>query len=150
MAEAPKERTGWLYEICSVYFQAVIGRKFSDRITLQVTPTMVHNNLVALQTQPNDVYAVGFGGRVKFSKRMAFTWDYFYLVNGIRKGVNYNPLSVGFDIETGGHVFQLHFSNSTGMNERAFITETNNSWGKGEIRFCFNLSRVFQIANKRK
>jgi Membrane bound beta barrel domain (DUF5777) len=132
------------------YFQAIIGRKFSDAITLQVTPTMVHNNLVAVTAQPNDVYAVGVGGRIKFSKRMAFTWDYFYLVNGIEKGVNYNPLSVGIDIETGGHVFQLHFSNSTGMNERAFITETTGQWGKGEIRFGFNLSRVFQISKKRK
>jgi len=56
-----------------------------------------------------------------------------------------NSLSVGFDIETGGHVFQLHFSNSTGMNERAFITDTQDSWGKGEIRFGFNLSRVFSV-----
>ena len=61
-----------------------------------------------------------------------------------------NPLSVGFDIETGGHVFQLHFSNSTGMNERAFITETTGKWGKGEIRFGFNLSRVFQIRKNKK
>jgi hypothetical protein len=132
------------------YFQAIIGRKFSEAITLQFTPTMVHNNLVPVSTQPNDVYAVGVGGRIKFSKRMAFTWDYFYRLNGIEKGVNFNPLSVGIDIETGGHVFQLHFSNATGMNERAFITETNNQWGKGEIRFGFNLSRVFQISKKRK
>jgi hypothetical protein len=71
-------------------------------------------------------------------------------LNGLEKGVTFNPLSVGIDIETGGHVFQLHFSNATGMNERAFITETNNQWGKGEIRFGFNLSRVFQISKKRK
>jgi Membrane bound beta barrel domain (DUF5777) len=132
------------------YFQAIIGRKFSDAITLQVTPTMVHNNLVAITAQPNDVYAVGVGGRIKFSKRMAFTWDYFYRLNGLEKGVTFNPLSVGIDIETGGHVFQLHFSNSTGMNERAFITETTGQWGKGEIRFGFNLSRVFQISKHHK
>ena len=127
------------------YFQTIIGRKFSEGITLQVTPTMVHNNIVPLSLQPNDVYAVGFGGRAKVSKRMALTWDYFYLVNGVQQGINYAPLSVGVDIETGGHVFQLHVSNATGMNERAFITETTGDWSKGEIRFGFNLSRVFQL-----
>jgi hypothetical protein len=103
-----------------------------------------------LQSQSNDVYSVGIGGRIKFSKRMAFTFDYFRRITGLEEGVTYDPLSVGFDIETGGHVFQLHFSNSTGMNERAFITETNNRWDKAEIRFGFNLSRVFQIKKKRK
>jgi len=132
------------------YFQTIIGRKFSDVFTLQVTPTMVHNNLVLVSSMPNDVYSVGVGGRIKFSKRMAFTVDYFRRITGLEKGVTYDPLSVGVDIETGGHVFQLHFSNSTGMNERAFITETTNRWDKAEIRFGFNLSRVFQIKKKKK
>jgi Membrane bound beta barrel domain (DUF5777) len=132
------------------YFQTSIGRKFSDAFTLQVTPTVVHNNLVQLAIQPNDVFSVGLGGRYKFTKRMAFTWDYFMLLNGKTKNQNYNPLGIGADIETGGHVFQLHFANSTGMNERAFITETTNTWGKGEIRWGFNLSRVFQIKKNKK
>lgn len=132
------------------YYQTIIGRKFSESLTLQLTPTMVHDNIVALSSQPNDVFALGVGGRMKLSKRIAFTWDYFYLFNGIQKDVNYNPLSVGIDIETGGHVFQLHFSNATGMNERAFITETINTWSKGEVRFGFNLSRVFQLKKNSK
>jgi hypothetical protein len=127
------------------YVQTIIGRKFSDRISLQLTPTMVHQNLVPLASQPNDVFAVGFGGRIKASQRIAFTWDYFYNINGLEKGVTYNPLSVGVDIETGGHVFQLHFSNAAGMNERAFITETTNTWEKVDLRFGFNLSRIFQL-----
>lgn len=129
----------------SYYAQTIIGRKFSEGLSLQLVPTMVHNNLVPLATQPNDVYALGFGGRIKATKRMAFTWDYFYVVNGIEEDINYHPLSVGIDIETGGHVFQLHVSNAAGMNERAFITETTASWGKVDIRFGFNLSRVFQL-----
>lgn len=131
------------------YFEAIIGRKFNDAFTLQVMPTVVHKNLVRLNTDPNDIYAIGTGGRIKLSKRIAFTWDYSYVINGLKDSLNYNPLSVGFDIETGGHVFQLHFSNSTGMNERAFITETTGTWGKGEIRFGFNLSRVFQLKKGR-
>jgi Membrane bound beta barrel domain (DUF5777) len=63
---------------------------------------------------------------------------------------NADPVAVGIDIETGGHVFQLHFSNATEMNERSFITETTGTWQKGEIRFEFNLFRVFQIKNNTK
>ncbi len=134
----------------SYYYQIILGRKFSESFSFQITPTMVHNNIVAVHTQPNDVFAVGAGGRLKLSKRIAFTWDYFYLVNGIEKNINYHPLSLGIDIETGGHVFQLHFSNATGMNERAFITETTNSWSNANIRFGFNLSRIFQIKHQKK
>ncbi|MGB3008583.1 MAG: DUF5777 family beta-barrel protein [Chitinophagaceae bacterium] len=132
------------------YFQAIIGRKFSEAFTLQLSPTMVHNNLVPLQTDPNNIYAIGVGGRLKLSQRIAFTWDYSHVIIGMPDSGYYHPLSVGFDIETGGHVFQLHFSNSTGMNERAFITETTGQFGKGEVRFGFNLSRVFQIKKNKK
>lgn len=137
--------TNYFSSRLAYYYQVIVGRKFTEGFTLQLTPTMVHNNLVPVHTQPNDVFALGVGGRLKVTKRMALTWDYFYLVNGIEKNVNYNPLSVGIDIETGGHVFQLHVSNATGMNERAFISETTNRWSKAELRFGFNLSRVFQL-----
>jgi hypothetical protein len=132
------------------YTQVIIGRKFNQNISLQLSPTMVHNNLVASQAMPNDVFASTLGGRVKVSKRMALTFDYTYVISGIDKNVYKDPLSFGLDIETGGHVFQLHFSNSTGMNERAFITETTGSWDKAEIRFGFNLSRMFQIKKQKE
>ena len=132
------------------YGQAIIGRKFSDRLTLQLSPTIVHSNLVPLSSDPNDVYALGIGGRIKATNRMAFTVDYFYNFNGLTDDVTYNPLSVGVDIETGGHVFQLHVSNSAGMNERAFINETTGSWERFDLRFGFNLSRIFQIVKTRK
>lgn len=127
------------------YFQTVIGRKFSEKVTLQITPTLVHENLVALETQSNDIFALGFGGRFKLSKRVAFTFDYFHNFNGLVEDVTFDPISVGFDIETGGHVFQLHFSNSSGMNERAFINQTNGNWADKQVHFGFNLSRVFQV-----
>lgn len=132
------------------YFEAIIGRKFSETFSLQVAPTMVHRNLVATVATPNNVYALGVGGRLKLSQRVAFTWDYSHVFIGMPDSGYYHPLSVGFDIETGGHVFQLHFSNATGMNERAFITETTGRWGKAEVRFGFNLSRVFQIKKNKK
>jgi hypothetical protein len=131
------------------YYQTIIGRKFNSLFSLQLSPTLVHRNEV-LANDDNDTYALGIGSRLKLSKRIAFVVDYFYVFNGLPKEQNHNPLSVGIDIETGGHVFQLHFSNACGMNERAFITETAADWGKGEIKFGFNLSRVFTIGKKNK
>lgn len=128
------------------YHQVIIGRKFSNSFTLQVSPTLVHRNLVEKISDENDLYALGVGGRIKLTQRLALTGDYFYVFNNTDTTA-YNPLSIGIDIETGGHVFQLHFSNTTGMNERAFISETQGQWGKGEIRFGFNLSRMFQLVD---
>ncbi len=130
------------------YHELIIGRKFNDWLTLQVTPTYLHLNFVANRLEPNELFAVGFGGRARFTKRIAFVWDYSYLINRFPADLNSNPLSLGVDIETGGHVFQLHFSNAIGMNERAYLTDHNGNWLKGEIRFGFNLSRVFQIVKK--
>ena len=128
--------------------QAIIGRKFSDQFTIQFSPTLVHRNSVARNDEKN-IYAIGAGARYKLTKRMAFVVDYFYVLNGVPKEQLFNPLSIGIDIETGGHVFQLHFSNANGMNERAFITETMFEWGRGDIMFGFNLSRVFNIGKKK-
>ena len=128
----------------SYNYQGIIGRKFNSRLSLQLTPTLIYRNFVEAGDK-NEIFSLGFGGRFKLSKRMAFVWDYFANMTGFAKERFENPLSVGIDIETGGHVFQLHFSNAIGMNERAFITETTGKWSKGEIRFGFNLSRVFTI-----
>jgi hypothetical protein len=127
------------------YHQIVIGRKFSEKFTLQLTPTLVHTNLVENEVTPNNLVALGIGGRYKFSQRVAFVWDYSFAFNRFPGFVDYNPLSLGFDIETGGHVFQVHFSNALGLNERAFLNDKNGNWFKGNIRLGFNLSRIFQI-----
>jgi hypothetical protein len=129
------------------YAQGIIGRKFGEHLTLQVSPTYLHRNFVETKADPNDLFATGFGGRIKLSKRTSLNIDYYYVVNqnDAHSPALHNPLSIGFDIETGGHVFQLHFTNAIGMNERIFLTETTNSWSKGDIQFGFNISRAFQI-----
>lgn len=131
------------------YGQLIIGKKISEGITLQVSPTILHRNLVATTDDPGDLYAVGAGGRIKLSKRISFNFDYYYRINPNEFDGTHNAFSVGFDIETGGHVFQLHFTNAVGMNERIFLTETTNDWAKGDIQFGFNLSRAFQLKKKR-
>jgi Membrane bound beta barrel domain (DUF5777) len=125
------------------YHEVIIGRKFSEVFSLQLSPTMVHRNLVPLASDENDVFALGIGGRIKLSRRVAFVADYHHILSGLNEDIYHSPLSVGVDIETGGHVFQLHFSNAQGMNEKAFITNTTDKWG--DVRFGFNLSRMFVL-----
>lgn len=129
--------------------QILIARKFNESLSLQLSPTMVHRNLVKDTTIKNDVYAAGFGGRYKLTRRTSFNAEYVYVMPGQLDSLYKNSLSIGFDIETGGHVFQLHFTNSKPMNEKGFITETTGDWSKGDIQFGFNVSRVFTIAKRR-
>lgn len=123
--------------------QLIIARKFGDYFSLQLTPTILHYNLVSNPDLPNDFKSLGIASRVRLTKRLNLTGEYFYRFDKIP--TYQNSLSVGFDIETGGHVFQLHMTNSTGMTERTFINETTGEWGKGNIRFGFNISRVFTV-----
>ena len=127
-------------------FQVVVGRKFSEGLSLQLSPGVVHRNLVVDPDAHNDLYNVGLAGRVKVNKRVAITGEYFYLLpdQGSREPFH-NSLALGVDIQTGGHVFQLQVTNSTGMFERAFITETTGDFFQGDIHFGFNISRVFTI-----
>lgn len=131
------------------YGQLIIGRKFTEGISIQVMPSVLHRNLVPTTGDPNDLIAAGIGARFKLSRRISFNADYHYIVNQNESNGMHNPLSVGFDIETGGHVFQLHFTNAKGMNERAFLAATEYDWGNGDIFFGFNISRSFQIKKKK-
>jgi hypothetical protein len=129
--------------------QLIIGRKFSEEFTLQLSPTLVHRNLVQTNAEKNDVYALGTAGRIKLSKRIALNAEYIYLLPNQVAADIINSFSVGFDIETGGHVFQLHFTNSTSMIEKGFIAGTTNSWSNGGVHFGFNVSRVFTVKRKK-
>ncbi len=142
------ERTNYFSSRLSYVYQLLVGRKFGERLSLEINPTFVHRNLVPTELDPNDVYAVGAGGRIKLSSRISFNAEYYYVIRPIHDFPSetiYNPLSVGFDIETGGHVFQLMFTNSLAMIEKGFITQTTGQWGKGDIHFGFNISRVFTL-----
>ena len=127
-------------------FQMILGRKFSDGFTLQLSPTMVHRNLITdTNLEKNDVYALGTAGRLKLNKRTAINAEYIYVLPGQTLDNYRNSLSIGIDLETGGHVFQLHFTNSTSMIEKGFITETVGNWLDGDVHFGFNVSRVFTV-----
>ncbi len=132
--------------------QVLVARKFSEAFSLQLMPTYIHRNLTDAADQSNDLFALGFGGRIKLSKRATFNFEYYLnRANSLGAGY-YDPVAVGFDIETGGHVFQIMLTNSTGLIEPQFIGQTNtNFWdGAKGIRLGFNFSRVFTVREVKK
>ncbi len=139
------------YQSSNFYYcgQVIFARKFSESLSLQLMPTLVHYNFVSTANDPNDLFSVGAGGRFKLSKRVSVNVEYYYQLPANQFAGTYNSLSVGFDVETGGHVFQLYMTNSTGMTERTFISETTGDFFKGDIRLGFTISRVFTIRKPR-
>lgn len=131
-------------------FQLLMARKFSESFSLQLSPTLVHKNLVPLTTDPNDLLSVGIGARQKITKRMSINVEYYYQLPGFKLENTVDPLSIGIDIETGGHVFQFIFTNSTGIAENQYITGTTGKWSKGDIHFGFNIARVFTLKKTKR
>ena len=137
----------------SYVHQLIVARKFSDRISLEVLPSLVHRNLVELDEDgiqdENTFFSLGFAGRVKVTQRLAIVADYFYNFSDYR--INhptksfYNPLGVGVELETGGHVFHLTLTNASGILENNYLTTTTDDWLTGGFKFGFNISRVFNL-----
>lgn len=128
--------------------QLIVSRKFSEAISLEVNSIFVHNNLYDDLTEQRNLFLLGAGGRCKLSKRMSLNLEYAARLN-LDKNITdpyHNPLSLGLDIETGGHVFQMVFSNSQPMNDVTVNSKTQGNWDfkkGGSIYFGFNLYRVF-------
>lgn len=123
--------------------QLLISKKFNKNFSLQLMPTFFHDNYVDIDEQHNSQYVIGFGGRHKLTKRWSINFDYGLHMNRADNSPFTNPLSIGFDLETGGHVFQLHFTNAQPMNTNGFLGQGTGDWGTGDVFFGFNLSRVF-------
>jgi len=133
--------------------QLLIARKFNDKLSVQLSPTFIHRNLVKSELDQNDIYSMGAGARYKLSKRLSLNAEYYYTYNPNAKFLDtryYNSASVGVDIETGGHVFQIMLSNSQGMREGTFIPQTTGDWLDGGIHLGFNISRVFSFQKDKK
>jgi len=126
--------------------QVLIAKKFDENFSFQISPTYIHFNRVPFDEDPSDIFAVGFGTRVKISKRISINGEYFYATESFKSVNTRNSLAFGIDIETGGHIFQLIFANSRSMIEKGFIVETTGDFFKGDIHFGFNISRAFQIS----
>lgn len=143
-AKWPDDQRDYLFAHRMSYSaQLLVARKFSNNLSLQLMPTYIHRNLVPNTTDQNDVLAMGAGGRIKVSKLVAFTGEYFYLLPGETARNFNNPLSVGVDLETSGHVFQLFFTNASSVYEAGYVAETTDRWRDGNFRFGFNITRTF-------
>lgn len=133
--------------------QIIVGRKFSEGFTLELAPTYIHRNLVPTKTEKNDIYALGVGTRLRLTKRVALTGEYMYVFPNQLASNYKNMLSLGVDIETGGHVFQLHFTNAPSMSEYSFVTQNDTDFfakGGAGMRMGFNVSRVFTLWGRKK
>jgi hypothetical protein len=140
------ERKNYFSSRISYCMQLMIARKFGNSLSLQITPSYVHRNMVPSYKDHNDVFTLGAGGRIKISQRVSLNAEYHYLFNGqIVSEKAYSSLSAGIDIETGGHVFQIFLTNSAGENEEGFLTATHGTWSKGDIFLGFNIMRIFTV-----
>lgn len=140
-----EERENYFSSRVSYTHMLLIARKMNNNLSLQLTPALVHKNLVPTSDDKNDIFSLGLGGRYKITQRITINAEYFYTPT---EQISYNfdqPFSLGVDIETGGHVFQLHFSNAKAFFDRGYLTETQGSWAKGDVYFGFSISRVFTI-----
>lgn len=139
----------------SYVHQLIIASKLNKAISLEVLPTLVHRNFVdhtilhpdSSTVDQNNLISIGFAGRFKITKRIAFVLDYFLTFSKFRDASNgfYDPLAIGVEIETGGHVFHINVTNSTGIIENDFIPSTRSNWGDGQYKLGFNISRVFHF-----
>jgi hypothetical protein len=137
------------------YFsQIIIASKLNDWISVELLPSYMHRNFIKESTNPNNdskdqngFFSVGFGARIKMTKRVSLIGDYFYNVNSyyMNNPMAKNPLSFGVELETGGHVFSLFFTNASGLVDNNFIPYTRDSWQNGQVKFGFSISRVFAL-----
>lgn len=133
--------------------QLIIARKFSPSVSFELLPTYVHRNFVKDPDDSNSVFALGVAGRVKVSKRVAIIADYFYVFSPYRWGNTtnpfYMPISIGVEVETGGHVFHVEFTNARGIITNNFLIDSPDSWEYAEFKLGFNISRVFNLDKNR-
>jgi len=130
-------------------YQLLVAKKLTDRLSVQIMPTLVHRNLVLDEDYQNDVFSAGGAARYQVSRTVSLQTEYYYVLPDQISDQFNNSLSFGCDIETKNHVFQLHVSNSQGMIEKFFIGETRGSWEDGEVYFGFNISRDFQLSGRK-
>jgi len=140
------ERKNYFSSRISYATQVILARKFGQRFSLQIAPTYVHVNLVPSYEDHNNIFAMGAGASVKVSEVVSISADYYYLFpKQIVSTPAYSSFSIGVDIQTGGHVFQIFLTNAMGENMESIITKTSGTWWNGDIFLGFNISRMFTV-----
>jgi hypothetical protein len=138
----------------SYFSQLIIASKVTDWLSLEILPSYLHRNFIkeAINTDNdaqdvNGFFTLGIGGRIKFTKRMSLIGDYFYnFAPYYQNNPNvFNPLALGFELETGGHVFSMYFTNAPALLENSYLVNTTDTWSKGQVKFGFFISRTFAL-----
>jgi hypothetical protein len=128
--------------------QLLIGRKFSERFSLQIMPSYVHRNFVAYD-DVNSLFAIGGATYIKVNKLMAVLIESYYIVNNDKRtylgNKFYAPLAIGLEFDTGGHIFHINLTNSMGITETQFIPYTLSDVSQGQYRLGFTISRIFKF-----
>jgi len=137
------DRMGYVLEV-------PIARKFSSKFSAQITPIFIHRNAVKKSFENNDDIAVAFAARYKITRSFSLIGEYHDRLNANSNSPYYNSAGLGFDIETGGHVFQMVFTNSFGLNPQTVVTQTDGNINKGDVQFGFNITRTFQVGKRNK
>lgn len=141
----------------SHFLSGIFTSKVSPSLSVLVSPGVLLRNKTTEMRDPNNLFSIGMGGRLKLYKRFSLIADYT-LVEGFGRPDDlgtqfFNPLGAGIEIETGGHIFSLNFQNSPYIIENNFIANTQKSWRDGGVRWGFAISRnfaLFQKKNKNK
>jgi hypothetical protein len=125
--------------------QLLIARMFTSKFSAQLSPTLVHRNMVPEGNFNNNTFALGMGGRYKLTNTFSVNAEWYHVFNPDKNYYKkvYDPISLGVDIQVAAHVFQIHITNAESMTENAFITETSENFFDGNIRLGFNISQVF-------
>ncbi len=125
--------------------QVILARKFSSRLSVVVMPTFTHRNFVGADDE-NNTWSLSGGFRFKFTPSASVIFDYSKTLG--RENLvlpRYDVMGAGIEIETGGHVFTLMFSNASGILENDYLVNTFDAWDKGGYKLCFNISRMFKL-----
>jgi len=126
------------------YFnELLISRRINKNLSLEIAPALIKENFVFNDNQDNSQFVLAFGGSHKLNKSLSLNFDYAHNFNRTSHSGFRDPLSLGLDIQVGGHVFQLVFSNSQQLTDANYITNATGNWGDADIFFGFNLLRVF-------
>jgi len=127
--------------------QAMAARKFSDKLSFQVSPIFAHYNRV-YPGEHNNYLGIGLDGRFKLTGHTALALEYIPVIN--KNSNTYNTVAIALNLETGGHVFQLFFTNSQSFDQQGLLRNTQNNFWAGDFRFGFNINRIFWFSGKPK
>ncbi len=127
--------------------QLHMARKFGNAFSLQVSPTLVWRNLVEFNDH-NALGSVSLCARIQVTKVMGILLDANLPFDGARwtaENGHRIPLGIGFEFDTGGHIFQINLTNSAGIEPTDYIPYTSLNWAEGQFRIGFTISRAFRM-----